>query len=129
MITGLYATLLALIQVKLTLNVVKIRRGEKVSIGDGDRENLTRMIRVHGNFIETVPIALILILIAELSGAAPWMIHVLGVSMVGARIAHAIGLSSAEAPGKFRFYGMVMTVNVIVLAALLCAALALIGMF
>jgi len=128
MIIGLYTALLALIQVKLTLDVVKIRRGEKISIGDNANEGLARAIRVHGNFIETVPIALILILIAELSGAPHWMVHVLGVSMVGARISHAIGISTGTGHGKFRFFGMVMTVNVIIAGAILCAALALLNM-
>lgn len=125
MITGLYAAILGLIQIKLTLDVVKIRRGQKISIGDGGDEALARAARVHGNFIETVPIALILILIAELGEAPFWSIHVLGLAMVAARLTHAIGLSSPTGRGKFRFYGMVMTVNVIVAAALLCLWLAL----
>jgi len=129
MITGLYAAILALIQVKLTLNVVKIRRGQKISIGDGGDEALARAMRVHGNFIETVPIALILILIAEFSGGPFWALHAFGGALVLGRILHMIGLSSAQAPGKFRFYGMVLTLSVIILAALLCAALTLLRMF
>ena len=57
------------------------------------------------------------------------MIHVLGLAMIGARISHAIGISSGSGHGKFRFYGMVMTVNVIVVSAVLCAALALLTLF
>ena len=120
MITGLYAALLALIQIKLTFGVVKLRRGKKVSIGDGGDDELARRIRVHGNFIETVPITLILMMIAELSGSPFWCLHVLGVAIVGARISHAIGISSGTGHGKFRFYGMLMTINVIIAAALLC---------
>ena len=128
-ITGLYAGVLALIQIKLTLQVVKVRRGQKISIGEGGDQDLLRTMRAHGNFVETVPIFLILLLIAELSGAPLWSIHLLGVPMVGARVAHAIGISSGTGHGKFRFYGMVMTVNVIAATALLCAALTLAGMF
>ena len=124
MISGLYAAVLALIQIKLTLDVVGIRRGQKISIGNGGREDLERKMRVHGNFIETVPIALLLMLIAELSGSPLWCIHILGLMMVGGRIAHAIGLNSKTGHGKFRFYGMVTTVTVIVLGAFLCLWLA-----
>ena len=124
MVTGIYAALLALMQVLLTLRGVAIRRKDHVSIGDGGDETLARRMRVHGNFIETVPIALILILIAELGGAPLWTIHILGVLLTGGRIIHAIGLSSPKGFGKFRFYGMVTTINAIILAALLCLWLA-----
>lgn len=128
MITGFYAAILALIQIKLTFNIVKIRKAHMISIGDDGREDLARSIRVHGNFIETVPIVLILILVAELGGAPFWAIHGLGAAMVGARVSHAIGLGSGTGHGKFRLYGMVMTVNVIVAGALLNLYLSIIQM-
>ena len=124
MVTGLYAAILAFIQYTLILRVVKIRRSEKVSLGDGGHEALQRRIRAHGNFVETVPMALILMIIAELSGAPFWSVHALGLLMVGARVAHVIGINSGTGHGKFRFYGMVTTVLVYMLGALLCLWLA-----
>jgi len=44
---------------KLFLNVVKLRRETKTSIGSKD-EKLERAIRAHSNFCETVPITLLL---------------------------------------------------------------------
>ncbi len=120
MISGLYAAFFALIQIRFTMNVVKIRRGEKVSIGDGGKDHLLRAVRGHGNFTETVPIFLILLVISEMSGAPFWTIHVLGVLMIAGRLAHYRGLSSGTGHGKFRFYGMVASVAAIASAALLC---------
>lgn len=124
MLTGIYAAVLALIQVFLTLRVVKMRHVKKVSLGDGGQEELVRRIRGHGNFTETVPIAVLLMLIAELSGSPFWCIHALGVLMVIARLMHYIGVVSGSGHGKFRYYGMVITVNIIALSALLCFWLA-----
>ena len=119
MISGLYAALLIVIQKVLILRVVHVRRSKKVSVGDGGHEDLTRRIRAHGNFIETVPMALLLMLIAELSGSPLWCIHILGLMLIGARISHVIGISSSTGHGKFRFYGMVVTMTVFGLGALL----------
>lgn len=125
MITGFYAAVFALIQVFLTLNVVKVRRSEQVSLGDGGVDVLTRNIRAHGNFVETVPMAIALMLIAELSGSPLWCIHILGVLMVVARSLHYIGVTMGTGHGKFRAQGMRVTVLVFVLGALLCAWLSL----
>lgn len=125
MVSGLYAAVLALIQIKLTLDIVKTRRGQKVSLGDGGHEDLGRKIRSHGNFTETVPIALFLIVISELSGAPFWCVHVLGITLLAGRIFHVIGIRTGTGYGKFRFYGMIFTLLSILLGALLCAWLSI----
>ena len=58
----LYAALLGLILVYLSYRVVSYRVKYKVGIGDGGNTKLARAIRVQGNFVEYVPIALLLIL-------------------------------------------------------------------
>ena len=125
MVSGLYAALFVLIQIKFTMNIVKLRHGKKVSLGDGGHEELTRKIRGHGNFTETVPALLLLMVIAELSGAPLWTIHGLGLFMVVARLMHYKGVTTGSSHGKFRFYGMVMTVTLLALGALLNLWLAL----
>ena len=124
MISGVYAAVFALMQVFLTLRVVKVRRSQKVSLGDGGQEELLRKMRTHGNFVETVPMALILMLIAELSGSPLWCLHVLGLLLLAGRICHVIGISSSTGYGKYRTYGMVMTLGVLILGATLCLWLA-----
>jgi uncharacterized membrane protein YecN with MAPEG domain len=123
MVTGLYAAILACIQIWLSVDVIKLRRALRVSIGDGGHDSLARRIRIHGNFIETVPICLILIGICELSGAPLWSLHALGIMLIAGRIAHRQGIITHEAPMKFRVGGMALTFTVMALSALLAVFL------
>ena len=77
-ITPIYAGALALLFLVLSVNVVRTRRDSKVNIGDGGDQLLQRRIRAHGNFAEYVPLVLLLIVFAEVGGAAKWLVHALG---------------------------------------------------
>lgn len=125
MVTGLYAAVLAVLQIIFTLNVVQLRRGEKVSLGDGGHEALNRKIRAHANFTETVPMALILMLVAEFSGAPLWSVSVLGAVLLISRVMHYIALTTGKGYGSLRVYSMVLTLSVLLLGAVLCAVLSL----
>lgn len=59
-IVPFYTALLAAFYIFLSVRVVRIRRQEKVGIGDGNNVRLRRAIRAHGNFAEYVPLAVIL---------------------------------------------------------------------
>ena len=80
-----YAALLGLLAVVLTIRVILNRVKHKVTTGDGGNQQLAQAIRAHGNFTEQAPLALLLMLVAEASGAAPTMVHVLGVALVVSR--------------------------------------------
>ena len=67
-------------------------------------------MRAHGNFIESVPIALILLFLFEHSGADHIYIHTFGILLVMSRIAHAYGLSKTAGRSIGRFYGAIGTV-------------------
>lgn len=54
----------------------------------------------------------------ETSGGPRWMLHTLGALLLIARLSHAYGISSLEAPGKFRVAGMAGTFTTIVISAL-----------
>ena len=60
-LTAIYAAILTFVYVKLALNVINLRHQNKVSLGDGGREDLQQAIRSHGNFAEYVPLGLILL--------------------------------------------------------------------
>ena len=123
--TAFYASLLGLLYLGLTVNVIRTRRATGVSLGDGGNELLQRRVRAHGNFAETVPIALILVAFAEAGGAAAWMVHTLGVTLVVGRAMHGFALSSLTRRPVARTGGMAVTLTVIGTAALTCLALAL----
>lgn len=59
--TPIFAALLGLIFFFLSLRTSLERRRAKVSLGDGGDPGLQGAIRAHGNFIEYVPISLLLI--------------------------------------------------------------------
>ncbi len=109
MITGFYAGIFALGAVFLMLNVIRRRYKYEVSLGAGGEDDLERYIRVHGNFVETVPLALILMGIIEFNGASVWAIHALGVAMIASRVMHYIGMTTGNGRGFFRKFGVALT--------------------
>ncbi|MBS0924266.1 MAPEG family protein [Providencia sp. JGM181] len=96
MVSSLYAVLGALLILRLSLNVVKLRNQYRVSVGDGGFSELQTAIRVHGNAIEYIPISLILLLLMEMNGAKVWMIHVCGILLIASRMLHSYGLKNHD---------------------------------
>ncbi len=88
-ITALYAGLLALLFVLLSVNVIRHRMANMVSFGDGGDAELSRRIRVHGNFAEYLPLGLILIGLSETLGAPGMLVHGLGLALLVGRASHA----------------------------------------
>ncbi len=80
-ISTIYAAILGLLFVPFTFYVGSYRVKHKILLLDGGDKELARRIRAQGNFIETVPLAVILIVLMELNGASATWLHTLG--MVG----------------------------------------------
>lgn len=118
-ITGLYAAALVTLVFGLVLRVVFLRRTRRVGIGDGEDRQLAKAIRAHANAAETVPIALLMMLVIELGGASATVIHVLGASLVFARCIHAWGLSHRSGTSLGRFWGTALTWLVVLTAAVI----------
>jgi uncharacterized protein len=117
-----YAGLAGLLLFILSFRVTLIRRSSGVGIGDGGDATLTRAIRAQANFVEYTPIALLLILLLELAGSSHALLHILGLALIVARLAHGYGLSTNPGVSPGRFVGATLTWLVIVAAALLCLA-------
>ena len=124
-ITAFFAGLLGLLYLVLCWQVVDNRRRARVGLGTGGDAALERAVRVHGNFAEYAPLFLVLLLVAELNGATPWLLHVLGGGFLAARIAHAFGLSKSSGTSRGRFFGTLFTWIFLLAAALLNLWLAL----
>jgi len=116
-ITALYAGLLALLLVLLALRVVRLRWKFRVGLGDGGEKAMIRAIRIHGNATEHVPIALLLLLVAELNQTGPTLLHACGAVLVVARVLHALGLGKSAGASWQRAAGTIGTVGVIVVLA------------
>lgn len=117
-VTPLIACLLAALYIVLSARVINQRRVSKVSLGDGNDKALLKRLRVHGNFAEYVPFALVLLLIAELQGAAAWMLYLCGAMLVAGRIGHAIGTGRTPQIPALRTLGMGLTLGAIITTAL-----------
>ena len=122
MITGLYAAILGIIFLILSYNIILKRLKFGIGIGFEKSHILEKAVRVHGNFAEYVPLALLLILICELntdvfSGGGLYHIHGLGLALVIARIAHAVGLTQTSVRSMGRSVGVILTHLVILVAA------------
>jgi uncharacterized membrane protein YecN with MAPEG domain len=108
-ITALYGGILALLLTVFAINVTVHRAKLKVPIGDGGNPQMLRMLRVHGNAVEYVPIGVLLMGLYELDGGSPLALHIAGIALVVGRLLHAWGLWSTEGPSFGRFTGQSLT--------------------
>ena len=90
-ITILYASVLGLMGIGLGATAGVFRAKEGISIGDGGNHELLKRMRRHANFVENVPLALILIALLEMQSVSTTAIHGLGAALVLGRIMHWIG--------------------------------------
>jgi uncharacterized membrane protein YecN with MAPEG domain len=80
---------------------------------------LQRAIRVHANFSEYVPLALILVTFAEIQHFPPPVIHALCLMLITGRMSHAYGVSQQKEDFRFRVAGMALTFITIGISVLL----------
>ena len=104
-VTTIYTLPLLAIWLVLFFRVSASRGKFKQSFGDGGHLALLQRIRQHGNFIEWVPLALLLMLLAEAQGTGTLWLHSAGVLLVLGRLAHPIGLKPDNAGHPFRYLG------------------------
>jgi uncharacterized protein len=121
-LTLLFAGLCALLQCALTALVIVRRVQARVNLMDGGDEPLQRRIRAHGNFTETVPMALILIALLEWRGLPSVWLWALGICLLLGRALHAFGLLARGASWA-RLAGMVLTLAVLSVGGVLCAGM------
>lgn len=112
-----YASLLVLLFIFLSLRVARARHTLRVAIGDAGDKRLLRAMRVQANFAEYVPFALLLLLALELQVFYPWMLHLLGATLLVGRLLHAYGVSQSQERLVFRVTGMACTFAVMLLTA------------
>ena len=115
-ITSILAASFAIFLVPLSMRVGILRAKERIWLLDGGNEELTRRIRAQGNFVEYVPMALLLIALVELGGASRALVWGLGLTLLAARLTHAISLS-LDPTAKGRGVGALGTFAVLLVSA------------
>lgn len=114
-ITAILASIAAVALVGLSFSVSFARMKAGVDIGPGDDPRLLRRIRAQGNFIEYVPLAVILCGLAEYRGAgSAWVWTIAGLLILG-RAAHAAGIISGTQ--ALRIVGMICTYGSLIIGA------------
>lgn len=106
MVSVVYMAICALLIVKLSWNVVTLRRSKKVSLGDGGDKQLSKAIAAQENATEYIPVTLLLLVALEFNTAPIMLVHLLGVLFVIARLMHASGVVNKF---QWRVRGMMLT--------------------
>lgn len=104
-VTALYAALLLAVYLTLSALVGRQRGRAEVSILHGDDMDLAVAIRRHGNFVEYVPFALVLMALIEANGVSALFLHIVGVLLLVCRIAHPFGLQHDKGATPLRAIG------------------------
>jgi uncharacterized membrane protein YecN with MAPEG domain len=114
-----YGAIFALLYIGLTIRVVMLRNSTRVSLGSGGDPALERAIRIHANFIEYVPLALILLTAMEMQRRSHYVLHILCVMLLVGRICHFAALSRDNTANPLRGIGVGLTVLVLAAAAII----------
>ena len=118
-ITALFAGILAIFALVLSARAGSFRGKTGISVLYGEPQNmeLAERVRAHQNFLEYVPMVVILMGIIELNGGSGTFLHVIGILLVISRIAHAIGLKHDNMAHVGRLIGAGGTALITLVAA------------
>jgi uncharacterized membrane protein YecN with MAPEG domain len=114
----MYASIFALFALVLSFRAGGFRGKTGVSVLYGEPPNLelAQRVRVHQNFLEYVPMILIVMGAIEINGGSSLFLYIVGDLLIVARIAHAIGLKHDNMghPGRLIGAGGSLLVTVVV---------------
>lgn len=116
-VTSVTAAIAAVMLVALGVMTGMRRTRTNILLGTGEDEDLLRRVRAHGNFIEYTPIALIILMLAEVQGHGMALLWTMSALLIAGRALHAIGILRSMIPA--RATGMLMTLGSILLGAAL----------
>jgi uncharacterized membrane protein YecN with MAPEG domain len=114
---ALWAGLNLILLLVLSVRVVRLRRGNRVALGDGGHPPLAHAIRAFGNASEYVPAAIGALAVLALVAAPAALVHVIGFVLFGGRVAHGVGLSRSGGASLARAAGVIATWLAYILAA------------
>jgi uncharacterized membrane protein YecN with MAPEG domain len=103
------ASMLVVIYFFMLLPIGKLRMTHHISIGDGGNQDLLMRMRTQANFVEYVPLLLVMMGLLEGSGANRQVLAVAGILLILFRILHYLGMPR-PAPNAFRAIGAAGTV-------------------
>lgn len=120
-IAPFYAALTGLLLVFLSWRVVTLRhKYQSERMNEEAHSVLTAATRAQAHLLEYAPIALLLLLLAELQGTSAIVLHALGATFVIARIIHLRGINDPSGKSRARRLGTRLTWLQIIAASLVC---------
>ncbi len=117
-VTPLFAAVFTLMYLGLSINVIRQRLGNKVSLGDGGHSGLRVAIRTQANFFEYVPLILVLMWFIETLTFSSSTVFWMGSFLLVSRIFHVLGMLYPRNLLILRQLGTIGTFAVMVKAAL-----------
>jgi len=108
-VTALYTGILALVIVVMGINVTFHRFKYGIMLGDGGDRRLRRMVRIHGNTVENIPLCALLMGFYELDGGERLVLHAAGVALIVGRLLFAGPLLLHDGPSVIRASGVTLT--------------------
>lgn len=113
-ITALYTAILAIFLIVLRTIVSLERAKTDISILHQDNISLAEKMRRHGNFVENVPHALLLLATVETLNAPGNLLHSMGILLIISRLLHPLGLTHERTAHPLRiFSGILGTVSMV----------------
>lgn len=107
--SALWVGLHILLMLVLSALVTRQRQKHKIPFGDEGVPELAHAIRAFGNASEYVPIGMVGLIVLDVAGAAPLLVHVGGFILFVGRVTHAVGMSNSGDASIPRAVGMTMT--------------------
>ncbi len=106
-ISLMFASLFALFALVLSFRAGSYRGKAGVSVLFGEPQNmqLAERVRVHQNFLEYVPMILIVMALVEVNGGSATFLYSIGGLLLVTRVAHAMGLKHDDMSHVGRLIG------------------------
>lgn len=119
MSTYLFASLLTLLYLLISVLTIKARTKNRISLGYGKNNEIEAIVSAHSNFASYAPLFIFLLYILEHELQSDFIIVILGSGFLLGRILHLIAFTSHKMNFKLRTLGMVLTLTPLAIQALL----------
>ena len=118
MITSFYAGILALLFMKISMDTIKARRANRVSLGYGANNEIVEIVSAHANFAAYTALLLLLTFLAEQAQIiSAYLIHLLAAAFTLGRFLHYFAFVAEKMNFKLRTIGMQLTLWPLVILA------------
>lgn len=110
-VTAVFASVLVVLMLVLAFRASMFRLRHRQGLGvNAEDPDFEVAVRAHGNLVEYVPLALIVMGLGELNGVSAHIVYWVGMVLVAGRLLHAYGMFSGHGgPHLARLLGILMT--------------------